>query len=88
MALKASPDKQALLLDLQAFDTRLAQLDHRAASLPELAAIAELQSRAAILRSTRGEQSGVAENTQLELSRLEADVKVVEERITRDTSRP
>ncbi len=87
MALKASPDKQALLLDLQAFDTRLAQLDHRAASLPELAAIAEFQTRAAALRSTRGEQSGVAENTQLELSRLEADVKVVEERIARDTTR-
>jgi len=87
MALKASPDQQALLLDLQAFDTRLAQLDHRASSLPELATLVELQARATALRSTRAQQSGVAENTQLELSRLEADVKVVDDRIARDTSR-
>ena len=42
MALKASPDDQALLLDLQALDTKLSQLDHRAKSLPELATLADL----------------------------------------------
>ena len=30
MALKAAPAEQALLLDLQALDTKLRQLDHRA----------------------------------------------------------
>ncbi|MDH6181087.1 putative nucleic acid-binding Zn-ribbon protein [Microbacteriaceae bacterium SG_E_30_P1] len=87
MALKAAPEKQALLLDLQALDTRIAQLDHRAKSLPERAALEELQSSATALRSTLAEVTGVAENTQLELKRLEADVKVVEDRIARDADR-
>src|SRR5450830_454275 len=37
MPLKASPNDQAHLLELQAIDTRLQQLDHRAKTLPELA---------------------------------------------------
>ena len=87
MALKATPQTQALLLDLQALDTRLAQLDHRARSLPEIAALVELQAAAEALRVTRTQQNGVAENTQIELSRLEADVALVEERIARDAAR-
>ena len=87
MALKATPETQALLLDLQALDTRLAQLDHRARSLPEIAALVELQAAAEALRIRRTEQNGVAENTQIELSRLEADVALVEERIARDAAR-
>src|SRR5687768_5198389 len=87
MALKASPEDQALLLDLQAIDTRLAQLDHRAKSLPELQSLADLAGQAAVVRSTLAERRGVLENTQLELSRVEADVKVVETRIERDSQR-
>lgn len=87
MALKATPQTQALLLDLQALDTRLAQLDHRARSLPEIAALVELQAAAEALRVTRTQQNGIAENTQIELSRLEADVALVEERIARDAAR-
>ncbi|MDF1480211.1 hypothetical protein PYV02_14075 [Leifsonia sp. H3M29-4] len=87
MALKAAPDVQARLLDLQALDTRLAQLDHRAKSLPELAAIADLGTQAAALRVRLTEEQGVLENTQLELGRVEADVAVVETRIQRDSER-
>ena len=87
MALKASPDDQALLLDLQALDTKLAQLDHRARSLPELAALAALATEGDALRVTRMEQQGQLENVQLELSRLESDVQVVETRIARDSER-
>ena len=46
MALKADPADQALLLDLQALDTRLQQLGHRASTLPELATLASLGGRA------------------------------------------
>ena len=35
MALKASPQDQALLLDLQALDTKLQQLAHQAGAFPE-----------------------------------------------------
>ena len=87
MALKASPEDQALLLDLQALDTRLAQLDHRARSLPELATLAELAARAEEFRRVLAEQTGAVEDTQLELSRVESDVKVVEDRIARDSER-
>lgn len=87
MALKASPDDQALLLDLQALDTKLAQLDHRARSLPELAALAALATEGDALRITKLEQQGFLENVQLELSRLESDVQVVETRIARDSER-
>ena len=87
MALKASPDDQALLLDLQALDTKLAQLNHRAKSLPELATLVELSAHATALRLTASEQQGAVDNVALELSRLESDVKVVEARIARDSER-
>ncbi|MCU1440490.1 MAG: hypothetical protein JWP85_1487 [Rhodoglobus sp.] len=87
MALKASPEHQALLLDLQALDTKLAQLDHRAKSLPEIAELAALTKQADALKLTFAEQKGGLEDIRLELTRIEADVKVVESRITRDSER-
>lgn len=87
MALKASPDDQATLLDLQALDTKLAQLDHRATTLPELAALRELSAQAEVLRRTLSTQNGVLEDIRLELTRVESDVAVVEARIARDASR-
>ncbi|CAN5369846.1 C4-type zinc ribbon domain-containing protein [soil metagenome] len=87
MALKASPEDQALLLDLQALDTKLAQLDHRAKSLPQLATLEALAKEAQALRLAHGEQNGAMEDTRLELSRIESDVRVVETRIGRDSER-
>ncbi len=87
MALTASPDDQALLLDLQALDTRLAQLDHRASHLPELATLAELGREDEALRLVTLEQQGAVEDIQLELTRVESDVEVVEARIARDAGR-
>jgi len=87
MALKASPDDQALLLDLQAFDTKLAQLDHRAKALPELATLAGFAQDADALRLTLGQQNGSLEDVKIELKRIESDVEVVETRIARDTER-
>ncbi|MBC7725881.1 MAG: hypothetical protein H7146_14235 [Burkholderiaceae bacterium] len=87
MALKASPADQALLLDLQALDTKLQQLDHRSKALPELAAIAKLQVEADRLRLARTTESGVVDDTTTELRRIEADVVVVEARIARDDAR-
>lgn len=87
MALKASPDDQALLLDLQSLDTKLAQLDHRARSVPELATLAALGSQSEALRITLAEQSGAAEDIAIELRRVESDVEIVETRIARDSER-
>jgi predicted nucleic acid-binding Zn-ribbon protein len=87
MALKASPDDQALLLDLQALDTKLAQLDHRAKSLPEHTALELLAAQSESVRLTHAEQSGALEDISLELGRIESDVSIVEARIARDSER-
>ena len=87
MALKASPNDQAHLLELQAFDTRVQQLDHRAKMLPQLAVIAGLESESTALRVETIGATGRLEDAQRELGRIESDVAVVEARITRDTDR-
>jgi len=85
--MKAAPEDQELLLDLQSFDTKIAQLDHRAKSLPELATLTELAKEAETLRLTLAEQNGALEDVKLELKRIESDVEIVETRIARDTER-
>ena len=87
MALKASAEDQARLLDLQALDTRLAQLDHRATKLPEFSVLTALGADAERLRSRRAGETGLLEDARAELARIEADVAVVEIRITRDAQR-
>lgn len=87
MALKATPEEQALLLDIQALDTKLAQLDHRVKSLPEHAALQQLAVENSELLVTLAEQKGVLEDARIELKRVESDVEVVEARIARDSAR-
>lgn len=87
MALKASPDEQARLLDIQSIDTKLQQLEHRAKSLPEHASLQKLAVENSELLVTLAEQKGVLEDARIELKRVESDVQVVEARITRDSAR-
>ncbi len=87
MALKASPDDQTHLLELQAIDTRLTQLDYRAKTSPELAVLVGLASEVGALRIEQLGATGAVEDAKLELGRIESDVAVVEARITRDTDR-
>ena len=87
MALKAAPADQALLLDLQALDTKLGQLDHKAKSLPQHAVLVGIASEVAAARHASLETTGAREDVAAELSRLESDVAVVEARITRDAER-
>jgi predicted nucleic acid-binding Zn-ribbon protein len=87
MGLKAAPEDQALLLELQEYDTRLQQLDHRLRTLPETARLAELATASETLRRSVAEQAGALEDAQAELGRVESDVAVVEARIERDRSR-
>jgi hypothetical protein len=87
MALTASPADQALLLDLQAFDTKISQLEHRAKKLPQHVSLTELQQHREKLQLTLLEERGIKEDIELELSRIDSDVKVVEARIARDSER-
>ncbi len=85
--MKANPEDQAVLLELQAIDTRLQQLAHRAGSLPELAVIASLGAEAEEARLAGVADGGALEDARAELKRVESDVEVVEARIKRDTER-
>jgi predicted nucleic acid-binding Zn-ribbon protein len=87
MALKAGPNDQARLLELQALDTRIQQLDYRAKMLPQLAVIAGLESESSALRVETLSATGALEDAKRELGRIESDVAVVEARIKRDTDR-
>lgn len=85
--MKAAPEDQALLLDLQALDTLIAQLAHREKSLPESAAVATILTQLDGVRADAAARRGALEDVELELRRIEADVEVVEARMTRDSDR-
>jgi predicted nucleic acid-binding Zn-ribbon protein len=87
MPLKASPDDQALLLDLQQLDTSAQQLAHRAKQLPENALLADIEKQTSVLRGRLTTEEGTLDDARLELSRIESDVQVVEARIIRDRDR-
>jgi uncharacterized protein len=84
---KASPTEQKELLRLQAIDTRVQQLAHQLANLPEDAALADLAKKTEEVRRRLIGAVGELDDAKLELSRLEADVAVVEARIARDNER-
>jgi predicted nucleic acid-binding Zn-ribbon protein len=85
--LKAAAADQLRLLDLQSLDTRLDQLAHRRRTLPEHAALAELDTELGSLR----DQIVVAETEQSDLARelkkAEGDVDQVRARAERDQKR-
>lgn len=85
--MKATPQMQARLLDLQALDTRLNQLDHQARSLPELIDISRLEAdepdvQAAVVRA----DTAVAD-LEREIAKAEAAVQQVRDRAARDEAR-
>jgi predicted nucleic acid-binding Zn-ribbon protein len=85
--LKAAATDQLRLLDVQALDARIDQLAHRRATLPEHAALQELEKSLAELGdnlvATETEQSDISR----ELSKAEGDVDQVRARATRDQQR-
>jgi hypothetical protein len=78
---------QLRLLDLQAADTALAQLAHRRRSLPELAALAERDERAAALGNDIVDADTRASDAADEQRRLENEVDAVRARAARDEQR-
>jgi predicted nucleic acid-binding Zn-ribbon protein len=83
----ASPDSQLRLLDLQALDTAIDQLNHRRATLPEHAELERLTARlddvAREIVVTETEESDIAR----EQAKAEGDVEQVVARATRDQQR-
>ena len=85
--MNADTATQLRLLDLQAADTALAQLAHRRTHLPELAAIAEREKRAAELHNDVIDAQTALSDIAGEQRRLESDVDTVRARATRDEAR-
>jgi predicted nucleic acid-binding Zn-ribbon protein len=78
---------QLRLLDLQAADTALAQLAHRRRTLPELAAIAERENRAAALQHETVDAETRVGDIAAEQRRMENEVETVRSRASRDEQR-
>lgn len=83
----ASSEHQRLLLDVADLDRRLVQAEKRRTTPPEGARINELaQERQSQLRELT-ELTGTRDDARTELTRIESDVKVAEQRRTRDADR-
>ena len=85
--LKAAASDQQRLLDVQALDTRLDQLAHRRRTLPEHAALAELETELSVLRDQQVEAETEQSDLARELKKAEGDVDQVRARAERDQQR-
>jgi len=84
---KASPDAQRRLLDLQAIDTTLAQLAHRRRSLPELAEIDTISREISALEDDRVRAQVAVDDLDRDIARFEKDIEQVRTRKDRDQKR-
>ncbi len=85
--MKASPEAQRRLLDLQAVDTALAQLAHRRKSLPELAEIDTVSRELSALEDERARAQVAVDDLDRDISRFEKDIEQVRVRKDRDQKR-
>jgi predicted nucleic acid-binding Zn-ribbon protein len=84
---KADPELQRRLLDLQAIDTSLAQLAHRRKSLPELAEVERLGREVGTLDDERVRIQVAVDDLDRDIARMEKDVDQVRVRADRDRAR-
>jgi uncharacterized protein len=84
---KASPQQQQRLLDLQAIDTRLDQIEHARTHLPQLAQLADLRQKAEVIGAELVRVRTARDDVQRELRKSEADVQQVRDRAARDEAR-
>jgi predicted nucleic acid-binding Zn-ribbon protein len=84
---KADPEAQRRLLDLQALDTQLAQLAHKRRTLPEHAELDRLGKEVSALTDERVRAQVVVDDLDRDIERIERDVEQVRARAARDQSR-
>ncbi|MFF5292677.1 zinc ribbon domain-containing protein [Paractinoplanes globisporus] len=85
--MKASPEDQRRLLDLQAVDTALAQLAHKRRSLPELAEIDAVSRELSAMEDERVRAQVAVDDLDRDISRFEKDIEQVRLRKERDQKR-
>jgi len=81
---KAEPSQQLALLDIQACDTRLAQLQHRIDTLPESTELAQVRERKEYLRREIVAAETIVSDLERERLKADADVDLVRERSRKD----
>jgi len=84
---KADPDAQRRLLELQAIDTALAQLAYRERNLPEHAELERLRRELAALEDERVRAQVAVDDIDRDIARLEKDIEQVRARADRDRAR-
>lgn len=87
MAVTASPEQQQALLDLQGFDTKLLQLAHKRAGLPEISAAQDLEVELGSIKMRLVAAQTEASDLKLNLLKAESDVEQVVSRSRRDQER-
>ncbi|MGW5238169.1 zinc ribbon domain-containing protein [Monashia sp. NPDC004114] len=85
--LKADPSRQWRLLDLQAIDTRLDQIAHARARLPQGPALEAARSELRALDTEIVNARTAADDVQRELVKSEQDVQLVRDRAARNQAR-
>ncbi len=85
--MKASPDAQRRLLDLQAIDTALAQLAHRRKTLPEIAELDAVARELSASEDGRVRAQVAVEDLDRDIARFEKDIEQVRIRKDRDQAR-
>ncbi|MFI7081425.1 zinc ribbon domain-containing protein [Micromonospora sp. NPDC049903] len=85
--MKADPQVQRRLLDLQAIDTALAQLAHRRRALPERAELEALARELSSLEDERVRAQVAVDDLDRDIARLEKDVDQVRARKKKDEDR-
>jgi uncharacterized protein len=85
--MKAAPEAQRRLLDLQAIDTTLQQLEHRRRTLPQISAANTLTRQIAGLDDDRVRAQVAVDDIDRDISRLERDIEQVRSRSDKDSAR-
>ncbi len=85
--MRAESARQQRLLDLQAIDTRLDQIAHARAHLPQLAELEDLQGKARLIDDQLVRSRTELDDVQREVRKAEADVQLVRDRAARDQAR-
>ncbi|MBT8224194.1 MAG: hypothetical protein HKP61_04345 [Dactylosporangium sp.] len=85
--MKADPEAQRRLLDLQSVDTAIAQLAHRRRTLPEYVEIEGLATSQTALDDERATAQAEVDDLDRDIGRLDRDVEQVRARKDRDQQR-
>lgn len=85
--MKAPPEQQRTLLDIQRLDTELARVARKVEQLPERAIIRELDDQEPALKDAFMQAQRELEDAELEQQRLDTDLALVKERLHRDEAK-